>query len=314
MQMFEDLPEAVRVIIADEFKLTGHIPMALRNALTGDADAWGKIQTRLIELLKMDALERAILAGAIKQRHQQQEVNRAFIQEQNRFFNRPTAKADLKEWSKAPFWYLPEALSLSFGKCPRIVTIEKVAEHDQVSPFAVEYMRRADFILRAHQSGQLPDKVAPIDFIAWLMAGDCKFPLELAEAVERYHVKSEASPTATPEPTTSAGTIEATNVSKSDEEKPDGGWTVKEPQRVRDSFTIMLHQVLKAAHSEGRPRPKPRQAMEAIKAAKHSDFIRLYEEEGKMYIEYYGNDGYEKVIDSDDVGDRIARLITKNPR
>ena len=77
-------------------------------------------------------------------------------EEEERYFNQPDAMADYVHWSQCACWTLDEAVALSLGRDPRIVSINGVAAHAAgSSPFAKEYLRRTDLVKRAHAAGQL---------------------------------------------------------------------------------------------------------------------------------------------------------------
>jgi hypothetical protein len=75
-------------------------------------------------------------------------------EEAQRFFNQPRAEADFEHWSKFAYWTLDEAIALSLGKTPQIVTWEEVKEYTGIrsfasrtkvgvstSPFAIQYKK-----------------------------------------------------------------------------------------------------------------------------------------------------------------------------
>jgi hypothetical protein len=108
---------------------------------------------------------------------------KAAREEQERFCNQPHANADFQHWSKAAHWTLDEAIALSFGKAPEIVNWEKIKPLVHVSPFAFQYQRRRDLILRALKWDQLFDPVLPGFFLAWAKRTDLAFPPELESTV-----------------------------------------------------------------------------------------------------------------------------------
>jgi hypothetical protein len=108
---------------------------------------------------------------------------RAEREEQNRFFNQPSARADFEHWSKAAHWTLEEAIALSFGKAPERVNWEKIKPYVRSSRFAFEYQRRRDLALRALHRNQLYNPVLPGTFLAWAKRSDLSCPPELEAAV-----------------------------------------------------------------------------------------------------------------------------------
>jgi hypothetical protein len=108
---------------------------------------------------------------------------RARLEEEQRFFHRPYARADFEHWSKAAHWTLDEAIALSFGKAPERVTWETVKPYLQVSSFAFQYQRRRDLAIRALAWKQLFDPCLPGIFLAWAKRNDLAIPPELETAV-----------------------------------------------------------------------------------------------------------------------------------
>lgn len=101
------------------------------------------------------------------------------LEEQQRFFNQPGAVADFVHWSKAAHWTLDEAVALSFGKAPEVVSWGKVKSYVEVSQFAREYGRVRDLALRAVPWKKLFDPVMPSIFLSWAKETDISFPLAL---------------------------------------------------------------------------------------------------------------------------------------
>lgn len=106
-------------------------------------------------------------------------------EERQRFFNQPTAKADFGHWSKAAHWTLDEAIALSLGKNPQVVTWDGVKAFAHISPFAQRYAQIRDLAQRAKAWNQLYDPVLPGIFLAWARRSDIEVPQELLEQVEK---------------------------------------------------------------------------------------------------------------------------------
>jgi hypothetical protein len=104
-------------------------------------------------------------------------------------FNQPYAVADFDHWSRAAHWTLDEALALSFGKAPECVGWEKVKNYVNTSPFAFQYARRRDLVLRAVPWQQLFDPVLPGIFLAWCKRTGIDVPPALEAAVTIWGVR-----------------------------------------------------------------------------------------------------------------------------
>jgi hypothetical protein len=137
------------------------------------------------ELAALSVEELIARYEAEKQREYEQLVAKAEKEERERFFNQPHAAADFVHWSKMAHWTLDEAVALSFGKAPEVVNWEQVRKYLQLSPFAVEYMRRREIAVRAASWKQLYDPVLPTIFLAWAKRIEIEVPAALVEAVAK---------------------------------------------------------------------------------------------------------------------------------
>jgi hypothetical protein len=104
-------------------------------------------------------------------------------EEQQRFFNAPGANADFVYWSKVAFWTLDEAIALSFGKNPKVVSWDKLKSLTEVSPFARNYSQLRELALRAVQVKQLQPSEWPAAFLAWAKRMDISYPEALEQNV-----------------------------------------------------------------------------------------------------------------------------------
>lgn len=125
------------------------------------------------------------LYHAEKAKESQEYRAKAELEEQKRFFNQPSAKADFGHWSKAAHWTLDEAIALSFGKNPQIVTWDRVKELTNISPFAQRYAQIRDLAHRAMAWKQLYDPVLPGIFLAWARRSEIDVSQELLEQIEK---------------------------------------------------------------------------------------------------------------------------------
>lgn len=107
------------------------------------------------------------------------------LEEQSRFFNLPKASADYEHWTKTAYWTLDEALALSFGKSPEIVTWDSLKAYINVSTFAKAYQKRRDLALRSKALNKLFDPIFPTLFISWANEFDIELPDELIESIKK---------------------------------------------------------------------------------------------------------------------------------
>jgi hypothetical protein len=106
-----------------------------------------------------------------------QENKRRLIEnEKSLFFNQSSADADVDHWSKAAYWTLEEAVALSLGKDPEIVSwgslvaIGEMSDLFKASPFIKRYRRTRDLAFRASQVGELDAPTRPAAFLAWAVS------------------------------------------------------------------------------------------------------------------------------------------------
>lgn len=138
------------------------------------------------KLRDMPPDELTALYNAERAKQCEEERAKADQEECGRFFNQPFAMADFNHWSKAAYWSLDEATALSFGKAPELVKWDLVKGFTQISPFAMQYARLRDLILRAQGVKQLYDPALPGFYIAWAKRNEISFPPDLeAAAVAR---------------------------------------------------------------------------------------------------------------------------------
>jgi hypothetical protein len=186
-----DIPEPIRIIISNEFRLGSKAPHSIRNALNGP-DGQG-ISTRIDHLSRLSKPElEAIIAGIYK-RHKARE-------EARRFYNQRSADADLQYWAKAPLWTIEEAVALSFGKSPEVVNSGNIEPYAKVSDFARTYSRRMELAVRSVLGNKLPNPVQPDVFLKWADRYEEPVPLALRVAIARYWGDLEPAATIQPAP------------------------------------------------------------------------------------------------------------------
>jgi hypothetical protein len=111
------------------------------------------------------------------------EAQAAEQEERRRFFNLPSADADFAYWCKAAYWTLDEAVALSLGKDPGIVTPKSITHHRGFSPFVRSFDRLRALADRAKWKGTLFDPVLPSIFANWAVETDIPLPEDIIERV-----------------------------------------------------------------------------------------------------------------------------------
>jgi hypothetical protein len=113
-------------------------------------------------------------------------TKQAAIKEENeRFYNLRSADADFAHWSKAAHWTIDEAIALSFGKEPEIVTWKKIEPLKDKTAFAKAFSKRRDLALRATRWKRFQDLIPPVTFISWAKEINIDLPPDLINEVEK---------------------------------------------------------------------------------------------------------------------------------
>ena len=111
--------------------------------------------------------------------------------EQSYFFNQPDAQADFDYWARLSSWKVEEAVALSFGKNPKVVTFKKITQDDvKHSSLSHEYVCIHDIVIRAVEDGVLDKKLKPSVFLAWAKDLKISVPDGLIEAVNKFNKPS----------------------------------------------------------------------------------------------------------------------------
>ncbi|MEO6118558.1 MAG: hypothetical protein ABIP37_05750 [Methylotenera sp.] len=106
-------------------------------------------------------------------------------QEKERFYNQRYAVADFVHWSKAAHWTVDEAIALSFGKEPEVVTWKKIEQLKNETVFAKTFAKRRDLALRATRWKKFGDTMPPVIFINWAKEINIELPNALIEEVTK---------------------------------------------------------------------------------------------------------------------------------
>ena len=112
-----------------------------------------------------------------------EEDPRSLDQNRGWFFDQPDAQADFEYWSKAEYWTSDEAVAISFGKNPKVVTGEALKNYLGKAQFADNYFLRCDLLDRAIQSDRLPKEIPPADFLEWVHQRSIPIPSALTNCL-----------------------------------------------------------------------------------------------------------------------------------
>ena len=138
------------------------------------------------ELREMPKAEVLALIVAERKRHQA-EIEAANAREEAQyFFHAPNAEADFIHWGQLANWELEEAVALSFGKAPEVVTAAKLKTQRRVTHFHTAFQKRMQLVERARASRQLFFPVRPKDFVVWAIRLEIDLPEELKFTVNRF--------------------------------------------------------------------------------------------------------------------------------
>lgn len=139
------------------------------------------------DLLKLSKGELEALYQQEKQLALQELQEKQDREEAAKFYNQPFADANFTHWGRAAYWSLEEAIALSFGKNPRIVSLAKIKPNIEgaYAPFYERYRDLHDLAQRAKLMRQLTDPVLPGYFIAWVKRNGVAVPAELESEVRK---------------------------------------------------------------------------------------------------------------------------------
>ena len=111
--------------------------------------------------------------------------------EQSYFFNQPDAQADFDYWARLSSWKVEEAVALSFGKNPKVVTLKNIVQNGvKDSNFGNEFLGVLEIVTRAVEDGVLDKKLKPSVFLAWAKDLKISVPDGLIEAVNKFNKPS----------------------------------------------------------------------------------------------------------------------------
>jgi len=166
--------------------LTGPVSGLLEDEEETQTQLYAAIETYRAEL---QVLEEEQLFALAYQEREKEAHELTELEEQTPFYNRSNAQADFEYWAKFPLWTLDEAVALTLGKDPRIITWSRVEEYTETSPFAARFDNLRRFVVRAKEAKRLPELVSPTNYIAWAKANHIALPPELEKSVQAFSGK-----------------------------------------------------------------------------------------------------------------------------
>lgn len=187
MSMLPEYPsDPIAYLVRRKFgdaELAGPVSGLLEDEEETQTKLYAEIQTYRTEL---QGLEEDQLFALASQEREKEARELEVAEERQRFFNQPNSEADFEYWGKYPLWTLDEAVALTLGKDPRVVTWPKIEEYVETSPFAARFSNLRKYVLRAKEAQQLPKLVPPADYIAWAIANNVDLPPELETSVQAF--------------------------------------------------------------------------------------------------------------------------------
>jgi hypothetical protein len=131
---------------------------------------------------ELRALNPEALQALIEDEHdkdRQAELEEAAKLEDERFFNKPTARAYYRSWVERNHWTLDEATALILGKDPKVVNWDSIDPLVHKSAFARRYESLRRQFLRARFDGMLFEPLVPADFLRYAKSIGFALPIEL---------------------------------------------------------------------------------------------------------------------------------------
>jgi len=169
-------------LVARKFPSIG--PFFAGDELAADTESSAEIKAYVEELQKLPASELQALVDAESAKITAEKFTRAEAEEQKRFWNLPGANADFDHWSRASYWTLDEAVALTLGKDPRVVSWDRIKSMTRVSKFASRYEELRDLATRAKWASQLWEPVLPTIFLGWAKRVAIPIMPELLAAID----------------------------------------------------------------------------------------------------------------------------------
>lgn len=167
-----------------------HVRYLVRRRFPGpppyDAETQKEVSKYQQELSSLSSIAVWEMHGREKLKESIEDLQRQSRASAESFFTQEHGRADFSHWSRATYWTLEEALALSFGWNPQVMTWATVAPHVPYAEAAAGYARLRDLAHRAKVMNQLHDMVLPGFFIAWARRNQQAFPEALEAAVVAF--------------------------------------------------------------------------------------------------------------------------------
>jgi hypothetical protein len=133
---------------------------------------------RALEIRKLDESEVERQYEAYRQRMDESRRKQAEEADKREFFNDPEAVADFFHWDLKQKLYVEQAVALSLGKDPNIVTLDRLtALRRPNSPFVMDYMQRLGALQRAVDEHHISRPLTLSKFVQWANTQGDRFRL-----------------------------------------------------------------------------------------------------------------------------------------
>jgi len=91
--------------------------------------------------------------------------------------------ASFEWWARAPFWSADECAALKLGKDPGQISGLDIDQLVRTARFGSTLEHIREEILEAQANKELPERIRPVEFLAWAREHDIRVPAKLEQAV-----------------------------------------------------------------------------------------------------------------------------------
>jgi len=188
--MSNSVETAISYFVTKKFGFISAIAPALSSIKSNEhndfSETISKIEAYKLTLRNMAENELLTLHKQSLINDAEQRKRNVINEENSRFYNLQSARADFVHWSKAAHWTLDEAIAISFGKEPDIVTWKKIEPLKDKTEFAKSFARRRDLALRAIRWKKFGNEaIPPVLFISWAKEVKIELPADLISELEK---------------------------------------------------------------------------------------------------------------------------------